>query len=884
MQRIATGRRLALVTTALLSAALLLASCSSGGSSSPSTTASGAGSTADAFAFPAAAVVRPLGEIPKGTCNPQGSQVCNGEAPGGNDIEKGGYPLSVPGLGVPVGGVGAGSFMVNQAGTFGPWDFGGSQDSTWEMRILPQAAFHFREQVGSSPATVKTLATKGPTNVGTGGTVAQRSWGSPLSSWNLLSPGQGSYAALYPFGYMHYTPFQTHVAMKFYSPIVARQDRSTSLPVVYFQLQLSNPTGKTDAVSTMFTMPNAPDHVGTTPASVRTGFADTYEQDKATGVSAVTMSADSPSNTPDAQNSSWTIAAKPIAGQHVTYTTSWNADGNGSDVYAPFTSSGNLPDKPLDTSNSAGAIDVSATLKPGQTTTVSFALSWDFPQVGYSNNQTIWMRRYTDFYGAKETAQNSYVPGSYPGHQSFKIADDALTSQAATLSAVDRWWSPIATNPSYPSVLRTAALNQLSQLVFSDSFWEGGLVSNTVAPTGGVRLGTLVPGTHLFDNVSSNAGLTGNPSSGLNNANELDVDSYGYLAYNLLFPSLERDRLRAVAEAVMVDPSGNPGKDVFSVSGDPFVKWTEGTPPDPGSSAFIDIPSKVIYRLYAYATLNHDQAFLRATYPAMRKSLTYLQGLIKPGASLPSSPALQANTYDIIPTNGLDVYDSELYLLSLEAVIKANETLGGSSSDRATLVSDLAKAKASFEATFWDQQHGYYRYTLGPTPSQDSVLLDTFFAQHIAERLGLPDLVNLSHYKTQLTNYYDKFVFRKDAQGQLLGGANMALPTGETSYPLVGPLGLNQEEDVWTGTNFFEAATYVAAGKRFGSTTLKNDGLQMAEATASQIWLDDANGYVFDPPEAWNQSTTSLYTYPAYVRATSVWDLLDTLQPLSTSS
>ncbi len=178
-------------------------------------------------------------------------------------------------------------------------------------------------------------------------------------------------------------------------------------------------------------MPNAPDHVGTTPASVRTGFADTYEQNKATGVNAVTMSADSPSNTPDAQNSSWTIAAKPTSGQHVTYTTSWNANGDGSDVYAPFTSTGNLPDKPLDASNSAGAIDVSATLKPGQTTTVSFALSWDFPQVGYSNNQTIWMRRYTDFYGAKETAQNSYVAGSYPGHQSFNIADDALESQAA---------------------------------------------------------------------------------------------------------------------------------------------------------------------------------------------------------------------------------------------------------------------------------------------------------------------------------------------------------------------------------------------------------------------------------------------------------------------
>jgi non-lysosomal glucosylceramidase len=46
------------------------------------------------------------------------------------------------------------------------------------------------------------------------------------------------------------------------------------------------------------------------------------------------MSADDPSNTPDAAKSEWTIAAKPQAGQQVSYTTSWNADGTGADVYA----------------------------------------------------------------------------------------------------------------------------------------------------------------------------------------------------------------------------------------------------------------------------------------------------------------------------------------------------------------------------------------------------------------------------------------------------------------------------------------------------------------------------------------------------------------------
>ena len=54
--------------------------------------------------------------------------------------------MAQPGLGIPLGGLGAGSFMINQAGTFGPWNMGGSTNSNYEKRILPQAAIHIREQ------------------------------------------------------------------------------------------------------------------------------------------------------------------------------------------------------------------------------------------------------------------------------------------------------------------------------------------------------------------------------------------------------------------------------------------------------------------------------------------------------------------------------------------------------------------------------------------------------------------------------------------------------------------------------------------------------------------------------------------------------------------
>ncbi|KHL05550.1 GH116 family glycosyl hydrolase, partial [Sinomonas humi] len=626
-------------------------------------------------------------------------------------------------------------------------------------------------------------------------------------------------------------------------------------------------------VSMMFTMPNAPDHTMGTPASVRQGYTSTFTRDPRTGVQAVTLGANSPSNTPDAANSSWTIAAQPAPGQHVSYTTSWNADGDGSDVYAPFTKSGTLPDQAIEKSNSAGAIAVSADLAPGQTTVIPFALTWDFPQVAYDNNQTTWMRRYTDFYGARENAQNDYVAGSYPGNQAFHIADDALSAQPANLAKVQQWYAPIANNPAYPIPIRTAALNQLSQLVFNDSFWEGGLVSNSVAPTGGQRLGSQIPGTHLFD--TADAAIPWSQDSDfvlVNNANELDVDAYGWLAYDKLFPNLEHDRLLAQAQSALLDPYGG-ATQIFGVNAtrDPFVAWPASTAPTPGGPTFIDVPSKNIFRDYGYATINHDTAFLKQAYPAMQKELQYLQALIPSGSSLPEAPSTYADTYDGYQVNKYDVYDSSLYILALEAMVAGGHQIGVAEGTLTTLSQSLAKAKAQFESTFWDPAHHAYRFTPGTTSSDYSVMLDTFFSENVAEQLGLPDVLNVAHMQEQLTDYYSTFMSARDSSGNLIGAPNTTAPLG-TSAPA-------QPDEVWTGTNFEVASTYINAGKRFNDQALVNDGITMSSAISKQIWQTPSNGFAFDAPEAWHGDDPQKYRYPDYARALAVWDDIEALQP-----
>ncbi|MFF1571380.1 GH116 family glycosyl-hydrolase [Leifsonia sp. NPDC058292] len=832
----------------------------------------------DYFPVPAAATVRQLGEIPPGPSTPGFP----------------GLPESVPGLGVPLGGVGAGSFMINQSGTFGPWFFGGSQNDSWEMRALPQAAFHVREQSGTDPATVKTLATNGPTS-----SSAARSWESPLSGWNVLQPGEGSYAALYPFGWTSYTPFKSDVSMRFYSPIVAGEDRRTSMPLAYFDVRVANHTAKSDNISVMFTMPNAPAHEGRQPATVRTGLDSHFTDDRRSGVQAVTLTSNDPSNTPDAAKSEWTIAAKPSAGQKVSYTTSWNAAGDGSDVYSAFTSHGALADMPIDGSHSAGAISVSVKLRPGEVTTVPFALSWDFPQVAFADNNSVWMRRYTNFYGAKEDATNNYIKGSYPFNQSFAIARDALADRVQSLRAVENWWNPIANEPAYPLAIRTGALNQLAQVPFKTALWEGGLVSNSVAPTGGRRLGTTVPGTHLYLGVDSNAG------GGANGGMGTEVGTYSALAYSQVFPSIERDRLQAKIEAVVADPHGDPwdpgltsstDPTAYSATGDPFITWTQGPDPSPGNVWFIDRPSENLFRLYDYAHSTGDRAFLKRAYPAMQKLLAYIQATIPSGSNLPQAPNMNApspglksplpfaNVFDTIPVNKVDAYTSQLYLLALESISAAGKQLGGSRTTLTTWKTQLVAAKAEYEATFWNPDHQYYRYTPGPTADNDSVLLATFFAQHLAERAGLPDLVNVAHYRQQLATQTSLFTSLTDSAGRPIGSPNMALPPGSTSFPYVGFAGTTFENGVWPSVNYFMGATYVDAAKRFRDPALRQNGISLGTAVATQIWQVDENGYQFNAPIQWNKSDAGRWIYPAFESNLASWELLNAIKPVRASS
>jgi uncharacterized protein (DUF608 family) len=855
----------------------------------PLTITSGASASAadsDAFEVPDSALVRALGEVPVGSCISLIVAACDeGTAQF--------MPYNTPGLGIPLGGIGAGSFMINQSGTFGPWFFGGSQNTSYEVRSTPQAALHVREQVGDGPANTRTLATDGPHDE----TLPSiRDWADPLPAWNTLEKGDADYSALYPFGWMDYSDevFDTDVSMRFYSPIVAGDERLSSLPIAYFDVQITNTAVETATVSTMFTMPNVAGHEGRLPETIREGLSSSFHEED--GISAVTLSSDSDSNTPDAYRSEWTIAAATDDDETFSYVTSWNGSGDGADIYEEFADDGVLPDTSLDESASAGAIAVSATLEPGETRTIPFALTWDFPQVGFADNNTVWMRRYTEIYGAQTDEKNDYIPGSYPFHQSYNIAKDALTQRAENLDAVLGWWEPIVTSEEIPDDIASAAMNHLANVTFHTVLWENGLVENSVPVTnGGERIGTAFPGTHnYFGNDANSGGISTQGQGG-------EIGIYSYDVYSELFPFIERDRMRAKVEQILISDDGDPmdfdvtsstSPDDYALGGNPFVTWNPhnqssndsapgaGLEPGPGTMSFLDRVAANIIRMYDYAERNDDAEFREFAYPAMNRVLDLLQKTIPDDLALPEPTSAanpqgdnvqqMANLYNSMPTDRFDSYTSGMYLLALEAMIATGEELGEDAAVLDRWRAGLAESRQAYEDTFWNEEQGYYRYTL-PQDGADGVLIGTLFPQYLAERLGLPDIVDAGRYERHLLSMFP-----------LVAGENgprlVGLPEGVDEYPLVGPMGTVFEPSVIVGAAYSAAANYVSAGERFARPELTEMGLSLARPTIEQAWNSTTNGYAFNTPFLYSSEDPTKWIYPSFENNLSIWQMIHAYQ------
>jgi non-lysosomal glucosylceramidase len=515
--------------------------------------------------------------------------------------------------GVPLGGIGAGNFMFNLCGTFGPWEL---KTGYHEEKFLRQAAFHLFEQAAGQAPVTRTLATE-----------------DVLPAWNKLQVGSGTYYALYPKAWFVYQGTTADVSLKQFTPVIPHNYRETSYPVAIFEFHLSNPAADTLKLALMFTFPNA--GYGN---DKRTGYSSQAVREE--GITGVVMKAASPQNNSTTQNTEWCIAAQEQSGTSVSYCTSWNGEGDGLDIYSDFGGDGLLSNGAIDESQSAAAVAVKITLAPGGSATVPFALSWDFPRVRFGGG-TEWYRRYTEYFG-------------FDADHSFLIAREALLNSSRWECDVDRWQSLIADEPEYPDWLKQAALNELYYDTFGGVFWENGCITKSTESS----YGTLPPDDHKYFCMECQE---------YRMCETFDVRHYEARHTLELWPEIERDVLKWFADYIANDPQGSAPHDAGSPDLDPFFRFSGY------GSNWQDMPSKFIQQAYAYYRKMQDSAFLEFVWPACLKTYNFMKTRDTNHNGLPDTGN---TTYDTWGLFGDNLLCGGLWIGALEALERMSAAKG----------------------------------------------------------------------------------------------------------------------------------------------------------------------------------------------------------------
>jgi hypothetical protein len=224
---------------------------------------------------------------------------------------------------------------------------------------------------------------------------------------------------------------------------------------------------------------------------------------------------------------------------------------------------------------------------------------------------------------------------------------------------------------------------------------------------------------------------------------------------------------------------------------------------------------------------------------------------------------------------GPALFNSELYLLALTIAIATGEQLHSDPEYIADLRADLKVAKAEFETLFWDPTAQHYRFSTAG-PYADAMTISAYYAQHLAESVGLPDLLDPHRHRTELTRHYPESR-SYNANGEMIGAPLLVREGG-----LAGPDGTVPFEVDWVmvGDNFAAAADYFDSGQRFKAPRLEDFAVELGEAVATQIWLKPENGLAFAAPWAWYPHDARKYIYPGYSQALSIWELLNAIKPL----
>ena len=768
-----------------------------------------------------------------------------------------------PWHGMPLGGFGAGCIGRSSRGDFNLWQVDGGEHI---FQPMPACQFSVFERSPDLPSQAYALCTEAPQDGG----LHNWQFYPHVETFHGTSPQAGGvYHALYPRSWFVYEGvFQSQLTCEQFSPIWANNYQESSYPVGIFNWTARNPTNAPITVSIMLSWQNMTGWFTNASKSAEVEIRDdgspVYEYKPRWGesqgnfnqlvqdseyVGCVFGRVDSSENVEEGDGQ-WCIATVN-SGVEVFHHSRWNPIGTGEDIWKSFAESGALPNLQDETpaiegEQIAGAIAVRFTIQPGETRTIPFVLTWDFPITEFAAGVKYY-RRYTDFFD--RTGKNAWA-----------IARTCLQQYQTWLQQIQSWQQPILAKTDLPDWFKMALFNELYDLTSGGTLWS--------AATERDRFGQFA----ILECIDYRW------------YESLDVRLYGSFALLMLFPELEKAVMRAFARAIPASDTHRRLIGYYLTIGAEMPlaprKVAGATPHDLGApnehvwektnytayqdcNLWKDLPSDFVLQVYRDYLLTGatDVEFLAECWEAIVQALNYLKSFDKDGDGIPENSGAPDQTFDDWKLQGVSAYCGGLWLAALEAAIAIGkillnvetlhvETLHVTSLQETinTYQSWLEQSRPIYQEKLWNGQ--YYRLDSGS--GSDVVMADQLCGQFYARLLRLPDIVPQECALSALKTVYDA-CFLKFHQGKF-GAANGLKLDGSPENPnATHPL------EVWTGINFGLAAFLL-------QMSMKDEALQLTETVVQQIY---ENGLQFRTPEA----ITSVGTFRAsyYLRAMAIW-------------
>jgi non-lysosomal glucosylceramidase len=775
-----------------------------------------------------------------------------------------------PNHGMPLGGLGAGCIGRAPDGAFNLWHLDGGEH--W-FGVLPDCQFALYEGTGrdSQARALATPPIRDDSRLGTDGEPEQES-ASPLSAWNWLTAGNGTYAARFPLSCTQYSGvFQAEVSCEAFSPILPGDYQRSSYPVAVFVWTLRNPTAAPLTVSVLASWRNTCGWFTNTDPAAAVHFRDdgspehNYrpaigrtdgQRNRLTsepGLKGIVLEGAErpPASLPEEGDGQWCLAVPEEAAYggvavEIFRCGRWNPWGSGDEIWSSFSRDGSLPDHDNDRRGgrhdpASAALAVRCQLQPGQSLEIPIALAWDLPVTAFATGCQA-LRRYTDFFGAT-------------GDQAVAIAAEALRDWRDWKAQIEAWQAPVVERKDLPEALRMALCNELYDLASGGTLWSAASPEDPVG-----RFGVLECLDYAW-------------------YESLDVRLYGSFALLQLWPELDKAVLRSFARAIPTADSTPRPIGWYFTQGKGRVeaprKVAGATPHDLGApnerpfeatnytayqdcNLWKDLASDFVlqvWRTFRLAPTGEDLTFLAQCWPASVQALRHLKRFDANGDGLPDNGGAPDQTFDDWPLQGVSAYCGALWIAALEAALAMAQHLHwhlglDTTAEQREFGQWLEQSRANFDRLLWNGEF----YAIDAESGTPVVMADQLCGDFYARLLGLPSVVSDAHAHSALRAIREACFER--FEGGRLGVANGLRRDGT---PL-DPKGTHPLE-VWTGINFGLAAYYRLMGET-------STALAIAGAVVEQVYK---GGLQFRTPEA----ITAVRTFRAchYLRPMAIWAL-----------